>query len=248
MMKEAVQNASAPAMKIVAHIYNDFPAKFGIPRQSGLVNTLPSKLVMEPDYRNVDAFRGIEGFSHLWLLWMFSESIRDNWTPTVHPPRLGGNQRMGVFATRSPFRPNPIGLSSVRLDRVDLHTKEGPVLFVSGADLMSGTPIYDIKPYLPYADSHPDAKGGFTDHIRDYRLQVEFPEELIKEIPMGQREALLEVLANDPRPRYQNRPDKVYGLAYGHKDIHFQVRDDILTVCDVTEFSSQKSFDKQNNV
>ena len=153
MMKEAVQNASAPAMKIVAHIYNDFPAKFGIPRQSGLVNTLPSKLVMEPDYRNVDAFRGIEGFSHLWLLWMFSESIRDNWTPTVHPPRLGGNQRMGVFATRSPFRPNPIGLSSVRLDRVDLHTKEGPVLFVSGADLMSGTPIYDIKPYLPYADS-----------------------------------------------------------------------------------------------
>ena len=248
MMKEAVQNASAPAMKIVAHIYNDFPAKFGIPRQSGLVNTLPSKLVMEPDYRNVDAFRGIEGFSHLWLLWMFSESIRDNWTPTVHPPRLGGNQRMGVFATRSPFRPNPIGLSSVRLDRVDLHTKEGPVLFVSGADLMSGTPIYDIKPYLPYADSHPDAKGGFTDHIRDYRLQVEFPEELIKEIPTGQREALLEVLANDPRPRYQNRPDKVYGLAYGHKDIHFQVRDDILTVCDVTEFSSQKSFDKQNNV
>ena len=236
MMKEAVQNASAPAMKIVAHIYNDFPAKFGIPRQSGLVNTLPSKLVMEPDYRNVDAFRGIEGFSHLWLLWMFSESIRDNWTPTVHPPRLGGNQRMGVFATRSPFRPNPIGLSSVRLDRVDLHTKEGPVLFVSGADLMSGTPIYDIKPYLPYADSHPDAKGGFTDHIRDYRLQVEFPEELIKEIPTGQREALLEVLANDPRPRYQNRPDKVYGLAYGHKDIHFQVDGDILRVYNVTEF------------
>ena len=142
-----------------AYVRCDYKEKFGIPRQSGLVNTLPSKLVMEPDYRNVDAFRGIEGFSHLWLLWMFSESIRDNWTPTVHPPRLGGNQRMGVFATRSPFRPNPIGLSSVRLDRVDLHTKEGPVLFVSGADLMSGTPIYDIKPYLPYTDSHPDAAG-----------------------------------------------------------------------------------------
>ena len=155
---------------------------------------------------------------------------------------------MGVFATRSPFRPNNLGLSSVKLEKIEFDQKLGPILHISGADLMNGTPIYDIKPYLPYADSHPDAKGGFTDHIRDYRLQVEFPEELIKEIPTGQREALLEVLANDPRPRYQNRSDKVYGLAYGHKDIHFRVRDDILTVCDVTEFSSQKSFDKQNNV
>lgn len=232
----------------IAHIENDFPTKFGIPRQSGRVGALKARIVFEPEYRNVDACRGLEEFSHIWLIWEFSEAKRTKWSPTVRPPRLGGNVRKGVFATRSPFRPNSIGLSCVKLEKVVLDEPDSPVLYVEGADLMNGTPIYDIKPYLPYADSHPDAKGGFTDHIRDYRLQVEFPEELIKEIPTGQREALLEVLANDPRPRYQNRPDKVYGLAYGHKDIHFQVRDDILTVCDVTEFSSQKSFDKQNNV
>ena len=232
----------------IAHIENDFPTKFGIPRQSGRVGALKARIVFEPEYRNVDACRGLEEFSHIWLIWEFSEAKRTKWSPTVRPPRLGGNVRKGVFATRSPFRPNSIGLSCVKLEKVALDEPDSPVLYVEGADLMNGTPIYDIKPYLPYADSHPDAKGGFTDHIRDYRLQVEFPEELIKEIPTGQREALLEVLANDPRPRYQNRPDKVYGLAYGHKDIHFQVRDDILTVCDVTEFSSQKSFDKQNNV
>ena len=232
----------------IAYIENDFPTKFGIPRQSGRVGALKARIVFEPEYRNVDACRGLEEFSHIWLIWEFSEAKRTKWSPTVRPPRLGGNVRKGVFATRSPFRPNSIGLSCVKLEKVALDEPDSPVLYVEGADLMNGTPIYDIKPYLPYADSHPDAKGGFTDHIRDYRLQVEFPEELIKEIPTGQREALLEVLANDPRPRYQNRPDKVYGLAYGHKDIHFQVRDDILTVCDVTEFSSQKSFDKQNNV
>ena len=192
--------------------------------------------------------RGLEEYDYIWLIWQFSEAVRDTWSPTVRPPRLGGNTRMGVFATRSPFRPNNLGLSSVKLEKIEFDQELGPILHISGADLMNETPIYDIKPYLPYADSHPDAKGGFTDHIRDYRLQVEFPEELIQEIPTGQREPLLEVLANDPRPRYQNRPDKVYGLAYGHKDIHFQVRGDILTVCDVTEFSSQKSFDKQNNI
>lgn len=233
MMKEAVQNASAPAMKIVAHIYNDFPAKFGIPRQSGLVNTLPSKLVMEPDYRNVDAFRGIEGFSHLWLLWMFSESIRDNWTPTVHPPRLGGNQRMGVFATRSPFRPNPIGLSSVRLDRVDLHTKEGPVLFVSGADLMSGTSIYDIKPYLPYTDSHPDAAGGFAAPLESYQLQVIFPEQWLQMIPVPLREGLIHLLEQDPRPAYQSDPNRIYGVAFSSFDVRFTVQGQVLTVCEV---------------
>lgn len=236
-------------IKIIARIQNDFPTKFGVPRQSGLAEHVLSKVVFEPEYRNPDALRGIEQYSHLWLIWQFSENKQHtNWSATVRPPRLGGNTRVGVFATRSPFRPNAMGLSSVKLEKVEQDSKLGSVLWISGADLVDGTPIYDIKPYLPYADSHPDAKGGFTDHIRDYRLQVEFPEELIKEIPTGQREALLEVLANDPRPRYQNRPDKVYGLAYGHKDIHFQVRDDILTVCDVTEFSSQKSFDKQNNV
>ena len=242
---------SAPeemTLKVIAHIRTAFPTKFGIPRQSGLVDSLTARVIFEPEYRNSDALRGLDGFSHLWLIWQFSEAVRDTWSPTVRPPRLGGNTRMGVFATRSPFRPNNLGLSSVKLEKIEFDQELGPILHISGADLMNETPIYDIKPYLPYADSHPDAKGGFTDHIRDYRLQVEFPEELIKEIPTGQREALLEVLANDPRPRYQNRPDKVYGLAYGHKDIHFQVRDDILTVCDVTEFSSQKSFDKQNNV
>ena len=235
-------------MHPVARVSTCYPDKFGVPRQSGLVPGARARLVFEPPFRHPDAVRGLEGFSHLWLIWQFSEAVRDTWSPTVRPPRLGGNTRMGVFATRSPFRPNNLGLSSVKLEKIEFDQELGPILHISGADLMNGTPIYDIKPYLPYADSHPDAKGGFTDHIRDYRLQVEFPEELIKEIPTGQREALLEVLANDPRPRYQNRPDKVYGLAYGHKDIHFQVRDDILTVCDVTEFSSQKSFDKQNNV
>ena len=235
-------------MKIIARIRTELPEKFGVPRQSGLVPQLRGRVIFEPEYRNPDAVRGLEDFSHIWLIWQFSEAVRDTWSPTVRPPRLGGNTRMGVFATRSPFRPNNLGLSSVKLEKIEFDQELGPILHISGADLMNETPIYDIKPYLPYADSHLDAKGGFTDHIRDYRLQVEFPEELIKEIPTGQREALLEVLANDPRPRYQNRPDKVYGLAYGHKDIHFQVRDDILTVCDVTEFSSQKSFDKQNNV
>ena len=235
-------------MEYIARIHTPFPEKFGIPRQSGLAANAKGTIVFEPKFRNPDAVKGIEEFSHLWLLWEFSRARQETFHATVAPPRLGGKERKGVFATRSPFRPNSIGLSCVKLEKVRIDENDGPLLVVSGVDLLDGTPIYDIKPYLPYADAHPDAKGGFTDHIRDYRLQVEFPEELIKEIPMGQREALLEVLANDPRPRYQNRPDKVYGLAYGHKDIHFQVRDDILTVCDVTEFSSQKSFDKQNNV
>ena len=218
-------------MKVIARIHNDFPTKFGIPHQSNRLEALKATIVFEPEYRVAEALRGLEEYSYIWLIWQFSEAVRDTWSPTVRPPRLGGNTRMGVFATRSPFRPNNLGLSSVKLEKIEFDQELGPILHISGADLMNETPIYDIKPYLPYADSHPDAKGGFTDHIRDYRLQVEFPEELIKEIP-----------------RYQNRPDKVYGLAYGHKDIHFQVRDDILTVCDVTEFSSQKSFDKQNNV
>ena len=226
-------------MNVIARIHNDFPTKFGIPHQSNRLEALKATIVFEPEYRVAEALRGLEEYSYIWLIWQFSEAVRDTWSPTVRPPRLGGNTRMGVFATRSPFRPNNLGLSSVKLEKIEFDQELGPILHISGADLMNETPIYDIKPYLPYADSHPDAKGGFTDHIRDYRL---------KEIPTGQREALLEVLANDPRPRYQNRPDKVYGLAYGHKDIHFQVRGDILTVCDVTEFSSQKSFDKQNNV
>ena len=217
----------------IARIHSDFPGKFGIPRQSGLVPELRSRIIFEPEYRNRDAIRGLEDFSHLWLIWEFSETMRGEWSPTVRPPKLGGNKRMGVFATRSPFRPNSLALSCVELQDIIFSKEDGPILEITGADLMDRTPIYDIKPYLPYADSHPDAKGGFTDHIKDYRLHVEFPEELMEKVPEGQREALVEVLANDPRPRYQNRPEKIYGLAYGTNDIRFRVKDHILTVCEV---------------
>lgn len=226
-------------MKVIARIHNDFPTKFGIPHQSNRLDALKATIVFEPEYRVAEAFRGLEEYSYIWLIWQFSEAVRDTWSPTVRPPRLGGNTRMGVFATRSPFRPNSLGLSSVKLEKIEVDQELGPVLYISGADLMNGTPIYDIKPYLPYADSHPDAKGGFTDHIRDYRLQVEFPEELLLRVPEQQREALREVLENDPRPRYQNDPEKVYGMAYGENDIHFRVRDDILTVCAVEKLSDR---------
>ena len=226
-------------MKVIARIHNDFPTKFGIPHQSNRLDALKATIVFEPEYRVAEAFRGLEEYSYIWLIWQFSEAVRDTWSPTVRPPRLVGNTRMGVFATRSPFRPNSLGLSSVKLEKIEVDQELGPVLYISGADLMNGTPIYDIKPYLPYADSHPDAKGGFTDHIRDYRLQVEFPEELLLRVPEQQREALREVLENDPRPRYQNNPEKVYGMAYGENDIHFRVRDDILTVCAVEKLSDR---------
>ena len=220
-------------MKVIAHIRSDFPTKFGIPHQSGRIQELKADIIFEPEYRNHEAFRGLEEYTHIWLIWEFSQAVRKEWSPTVRPPRLGGNVRMGVFATRSPFRPNPIGLSSVRLENVEFSEKYGPVLHVSGADLMDGTPIYDIKPYLAYVDSHPEAKGGFTDHIEEHILKVEFPEELLQKIPESQREALIEVLANDPRPRYQKNPERVYGIAYGENDVHFKVREEILYVCDV---------------
>ena len=223
-------------MKIIARIHNDFPTKFGIPHQSNRLDALKATIVFEKEYRVREAFRGLEEYSHIWLIWQFSEAVRENWSPTVRPPRLGGNTRMGVFATRSPFRPNNIGLSSVKLEKVEMDPVLGPVLHISGADLMDGTPIYDIKPYLPYADSHPEATGGFTDQIEDYRLEVEFPEPLMEQIPEEQREALLEVLANDPRPRYQKNPDRIYGIAYGQKDIHFRVSDRKLLVVDIQEY------------
>lgn len=222
-------------MKVIARIHNDFSTKFGIPHQSNRLSALKATIVFEPEYRVAEAFRGLEDYSYIWLIWQFSEAVRENWSPTVRPPRLGGNTRMGVFATRSPFRPNHLGLSSVCLEKIEYHSELGPVLHISGADLMNGTPIYDIKPYLPYVDSHPKAKGGFTDHIEEHILKVEFPEALLEKIPKPQREALLEVLANDPRPRYQKNPERVYGIAYGQKDIRFQVKDDTLFVCDVTE-------------
>ncbi len=221
-------------MEIIARIHTDFPEKFGIPRQSGLVDGLTGRIVFEEKYRNPDALRGIEGFSHLWLIWQFSRAIREEWSPTVKPPRLGGNQRMGVFATRSPFRPNPIGLSCVRLQRVELHTAEGPVLWVTGIDLLDGTPIYDVKPYLPYADCHPEATGGFAQEVMGHRLEVAFPEELLALVPPEKREALREVLAQDPRPGYQhNEPDRRYGVAFAGLDVRFTVEGDVLLVREV---------------
>lgn len=220
-------------MKIIARIHTDFPTKFGIPRQSGLINELKSVIVFEQEYRNLDALRGLEEFSHIWLIWEFSEAVRDTWSPTVRPPRLGGNTRMGIFATRSPFRPNPIGLSNVKLEGIELHSHLGPVLHVLGADLMDNTPIYDIKPYLPYIDSHPDAMGGFADQLKDYTLEVEFPDKWFGLIPENLREALLCVLAQDPRPSYQNDPKRIYGLEFGEFDIRFMVQDTTLSVCEV---------------
>lgn len=223
-------------MKIIAHIHSDFPEKFGIPRQSGLVEALKSTIIFEPEYRNPAAFKGLEGYSHLWLIWQFSEAVRDTWSPTVHPPRLGGKKHMGVFATRSPFRPNPIGLSSVKLDAVEIHPKLGPILHISGADLMDGTPIYDVKPYLPYTDSHPEAIGGFADAFTDYHLDVVFPPELLSKLPKESREGAIGCLAQDPRPSYQNDPERIYGVAFAGKNIRFRVSDRILTVCEVEDF------------
>ena len=225
----------AVEIEIIARMHSDFPTKFGIPRQSGLVEALRSTIVFEPPFRNPDALRGIEEFSHLWIIWQFSEAVRQSWSPTVRPPRLGGNTRMGVFATRSPFRPNNLGLSSVRLLGVE-HTAEfGTVLHVGGADLMDGTPIFDIKPYIPYGDCHPDATGGFTDNAGEFLLNVNFPEELLKNLPVEKRNAAIGVLSHDPRPSYQRQPDRIYGLTFAGFDIRFQVRENILTVLEVTK-------------
>lgn len=209
-------------MKVVARIHSDFPEKFGIPRQSGLVSALRARIVFEPAFRNEDALRGIEGFSHLWLIWQFSAAVRDTWSPTVRPPRLGGNERVGVFATRSPFRPNAIGLSCVRLEGVRREEGLGTVLLVSGADLMDGTPIYDIKPYLPYADAHPEALGGFAPAPKE-TIAVNCPPELLQKLPEGQRAALTGVLAQDPRPPYQDDPERVYGMSFGGFAVRFYV-------------------------
>ena len=214
----------------IARIHTDFPCKFGIPRQSGLVPSMKSRIVFEPEYRNPDALKGLEDFSHLWLIWEFSEAIRETWSPTVRPPRLGGNIRKGVFATRSPFRPNPIGLSCVKLSEIQWNTSDDPVLVVFGADLMNQTPIYDIKPYIPFADSHPEATGGFADTHRDHRLHVEFAESLKALVPEEHLNALIEVLALDPRPAYQKDPDRIYGFPFAGMEIKFSVKDRVLTV------------------
>ena len=221
-------------LKTIATIHTDFPSKFGIPRQGGLVDALKATVTFEPEYRNATALRGLEGYSHLWLIWLFSESVMDGWSPTVKPPRLGGNRRMGVFATRSPFRPNPLGLTCVKLEAVELSGPQGPLLRVAGADLLDGTPIFDIKPYIPYTDCHPEATGGFTDGIRYERLAVDFPEALLRAIPPDKRQALIEVLAQDPRPGYHHsEAGRRYGVAFAGFDVRFTVEGGTLTVIEV---------------
>jgi len=223
-------------LKTIATIHTDFPSKFGIPRQGGLVEALKATVTFEPEYRDATALRGLEGYSHLWLIWLFSESVMDGWSPTVKPPRLGGNRRMGVFATRSPFRPNPLGLTCVKLEGIELSGPQGPLLRVAGADLMDGTPIFDIKPYIPYADCHPEATGGFTDGIRYERLDVDFPEALLGEIPPDKRQALIEVLAQDPRPGYRHgEASRRYGVAFAGFDVRFTVEGNALTVVEVVK-------------
>ena len=223
----------------IARMRSDFPTKFGIPRQSGLVEELRSTIVFEPEFRNPDTLRGIDGFSHLWLIWQFSEAVRDHWSPTVRPPRLGGNARMGVFATRSPFRPNNLGLSCVKLLGIEQTDENGAVLHVAGADLMDGTPIFDIKPYIPYSDSYPDALGGFTDTAGEFILQVNFPGELLQRLPESKRSAAIAVLSHDPRPSYQRKPGRVYGLSFAGYDLRFTVEDDLLTVVDATPLQNE---------
>lgn len=220
-------------LNIIANIRNDFTAKFGIPRQSGLVPQVVSKIVFTPAYRNAEALRGLEGYSHLWLIWHFSEFQNEGWSPTVRPPRLGGNTRMGVFATRSPNRPNPIGLSSVKIERIDLSTPEGPVIYVSGADLLDGTPIFDIKPYLPYTDAHPEAQGGFAFQPGQGAVEVECDEALLSILPQEKQEGLLALLREDPRPGYTDDPARIFGMEYAGFDIRFKVAENTLKVIEI---------------
>jgi len=224
-------------LKIIADIHTDFPEKFGIPRQSGLVEGLKGKIVFRSAYRTPEAIRGIEGFSHLWLLWGFSKVTRTGWSATVAPPRLGGKKKMGVFATRSPYRPNPVGLSSVKLERVELDPNLGPILWVSGIDMLDGTPIYDIKPYLPYADCHADARGGFGGEVLEHRLRVEFPPHLLELLPIGERENVLAILEQDPRTAYIHDETREWGVSYAGYNILFYVSGDLLTVCGVEPLS-----------
>ncbi len=222
-------------LDIIARIHTDFPQKFGIPRQGGLIKGLKGKVVFEPEYRNPDAIRGIEDFSHLWLLWGFNKTIRQGWSATVAPPRLGGRVRMGVFATRSSYRPNSIGLSSVQLEKIELDERIGPVLTVSGIDMLDGTPIYDIKPYLPYADCHPEAKGGFGEIVKEHKLQVHFPEELQKLVEAEKRQNIIDILEQDPRAVFIHDEDRIWGMSYGGYNIKFKVVGLELTVCEVTQ-------------
>lgn len=220
-------------MKEIAHIETDFAEKFGIPRQSGLIEETKARIIFEPEYRTWDAFKGLEQYSHIWILWKFSKAVRKNWSATVKPPRLGGNKRVGVFATRSPFRPNPIGLSSVKLEKIELDEKLGTVLHVLGADLMNGTPIYDIKPYLAYTDSHPDAVGGFSDCVRDYKLCVDFPKELQERFNKEFVTCVTKIIEQDPRPSYIEDEQRIYGVSYAGHNIRFKVVHNIATILEI---------------
>lgn len=220
-------------IKQIAHICSDFPSKFGIPRQSGIASALKAKIIFEPEYRDANAVRGLEGFSHIWMIWQFSKAVGKEWSPTVKPPRLGGNTRMGVFATRSPFRPNHLGLSCIKLEAIEYSKEEGPILHVSGADLLDGTPIYDIKPYLPYVDCKPEATGGFAEENKAYKVEVNLPKEWLQYVPEEKREALIQVLSQDPRPSYQSDPERIYGMEFADLEVKFQVSNHILTVCKI---------------
>ena len=222
-------------MKIIAKIKTDMPDKFGVPRQSGIVEELTGKIIFEPEYRVREAVRGLEEFSHLWIIWQFSENLRSSWSPTVRPPRLGGEIRKGVFATRSPFRPNPIGLSCVKIEKIEFTKELGPVISVSGVDMTDDTPIYDIKPYITYTDSRPDAKQSFAGDFIDYGLKVDFPEKLLSLIPDEKQAGIIGILRHDPRPAYQDSPDRVYGVRYLDFDVHFKVKDNMLTVIDIVK-------------
>lgn len=222
-------------MKIIAKIKTDMPDKFGVPRQSGIVEELTGKIIFEPEYRVREAVRGLEEFSHLWIIWQFSENLRSSWSPTVRPPRLGGEIRKGVFATRSPFRPNPIGLSCVKIEKIEFTKELGPVISVSGVDMTDGTPIYDIKPYITYTDSRPVAKQSFAGDFIDYGLKVDFPEKLLSLIPDEKQAGIIGILRHDPRPAYQDSPDRVYGVRYLDFDVHFKVKDNMLTVIDIVK-------------
>ena len=227
-------------LKVIAHIHTAFPTKFGIPRQSGLVDSLRGEVIFTPEYRSADAVRGLEGFSHIWLIWQFDRALRDTWSPTVRPPRLGGNTRVGVFATRSSFRPNSLGLSVVRLKAVETGENGMPVLVVTGADMMDGTPVFDIKPYIPFADSHPEAKGGFTDQTKEYGLDVRIPEEFLTLLPEEKRAPLRTVLSQDPRPSYQEDPARVYGMEFAGYEVKFTVSGETLYVKQVEKIHSSQ--------
>lgn len=227
------QTENILTLRPIARIHTDFSTKFGVPRQSGLCPALTAQIVFEEEYRRAEAVRGLEQFSHIWLIWGFSRSVREEWSPTVRPPRLGGNRRIGVFATRSPNRPNALALSSVKLEKIETETPLGPVLTVSGADLTDGTPIYDIKPYLPFTDSHPDAAGGYTDYTRAHALNVTFADRVLDKVPPEKREALFQILAQDPRPSYQDDPERIYGVEFAGQDVRFRVSGGALTVIDI---------------